>query len=291
MANELLSLAYDDIDEKTAARLRQCAEHLTFAVKPDGKKTLINTWFCRVRLCPVCTWRRALKVGAQMHQIMKAIAKEHDYKYIFLTLTQRNCKGSKLSANITRLLKAYSTLTQTKAFKGVSLGWYRALEVTHNVDYDSKDFDTYHPHIHAVIAVKASYFTSRDYIKQATWADLWQHALGVDYTPIVDVRRIKGNDTAAVAEAAKYGVKSGDYIITDDWDLTIDTVRLLDAALRNRRFIAYGGLLKEIHKQLHLDKPDDGDFVHITDDAAEKVAELPTISYAWHSGYRQYRKD
>lgn len=67
------------------------------------------------------------------------------------------------------------------------------MEVTHNTQYGTKNFDTYHPHFHVLIAVNKSYFTSRDYLSQARWTAAWQQALQVDYTPIVDVRRIKGD--------------------------------------------------------------------------------------------------
>ena len=41
---------------------------------------------------------------------------------------------------------------------------------------------------HVVLVVKPSYFTSRYYLSQARWTELWKRATGIDYTPIVDVR-------------------------------------------------------------------------------------------------------
>lgn len=61
MANELLAMAYDDVDGKKADRLRACGKVLTFLVDEYGKKKLTNAESCRVRLCPLCTWRRSLK--------------------------------------------------------------------------------------------------------------------------------------------------------------------------------------------------------------------------------------
>lgn len=290
--NEYLSAAYEEIDEKISARLLGCAPRLTF-VTVDGKKKLKGAYFCRVRLCPMCTWRRSLKVGAQMRAIMAAIAaSETPLQYIFLTLTQRNVTGAELSGEITRVLEAFNRFNRQTAFVNVSEGWMRGLEVTHNTDTNSKDYDTFHTHIHLVIAVKPTYFSGRHYIKQETWTEMWRKALRIDYTPIVHVTRVKGDTSAAVAEAAKYAAKVKDYIMPDDWDLTVDTVRILDNAFHARKFVAFGGVIREWHKKLHLDDADDGDLVHTDpNEAGEKTDELPTYSFAWNTGYIQYVRE
>ena len=66
---------------------------------------------------------------------------------------------------------------------------------------------------------------------------------------IVDVRKIKGDTAKAVAEATKYAAKSKDYIVLDDWDLTVETVRGLDKALHKRRLVGFGGLLAEARRK------------------------------------------
>lgn len=289
--NELLALAYEDINARTSERLRGCATRLSFAVQPNGKKTLAGADFCRVKLCPMCQWRKSLKVGSQMRMIMQDIAKGHPaYRYVFVTFTIANCTGNELNDTITLLFKAFNELTRTVRYKKSVKGYYRALEVTHNVDHKSKDYDTFHPHIHALFCVPSTYFTGVSYITQLEWTQMWQHATKIDYVPVLDVRAVKGNTPAAIAECAKYGVKSDDYIVPDDWDLTVDTVRILDKALFNRRLISYGGLLKSVHKKLHLDKPEEGDLVHIENNS-EAVKGLPNVYFAWKSGYKQYQKD
>jgi len=284
VANELLSLAYDDVDARKAERLRSCSPRLTFAVDADGHH-LRQAAFCRVRLCPVCTWRRSLKVGAQMHKILAEIERQElPMRYIMLTLTVRNPSGRMLSSTITKMLKAYSNMTKRVDFGRAVVGWYRALEITHDLDND-----TYHPHIHCILAVDPSYFTGADYIKQERWVKLWQHALGVAYEPSVDVRVVSDDMPGAVAEVAKYTVKSDDFIVPDDWDMTVDTVKVLDKALHNRRFVAFGGLFKLLHRQLNLDDADAGDLVHVEDDVPTAEVEH-YVSYAWFSGYRQYKQ-
>lgn len=287
MANELLSVAYEGVNPYKAARLRDCGNFLIFAFDESGKKRLKHMDSCRVRLCPMCAWRRSLKVYVHTTQILDAVAGE--YAYIFLTLTVRNCAADELSGTIDLLMAAWDRMARRSAFRKAVKGWYRGLEVTHNVDHRSPSYDTYHPHFHCLLAVNKSYFTSRDYLSRAGWVGLWKQSLAVDYEPVVDVRRVKGSTSKAVAEAAKYTVKDADYIIPEDWELTVETVRTLDRALDRRRLVAYGGLFKALHKQLNLDDEVDGDLVNVR----EKVPASKLVRedvYFWHVGYRQYVK-
>lgn len=286
MANELLAYAYDEVDQRKAERLRECADYLTFTIKEDGTKKLKNMNSCRVRLCPLCAWRRSLKVHAHTTQILDAM--NGDYAYVFLTLTIKNCSGDELTSTIDRMMAAWQRLTQRKAFRTAVKGWYRGLEVTHNVNHRSPSYDTFHPHFHCLLAVNKSYFKKSDYLTKDAWAQLWQKSLQVDYEPVVDVRRVKGSNSKAVAEAAKYTVKDADYIIADDWDLTVETVKILDKALDGRRLVAYGGVMKDMHKQLNLDDEVDGNLVNVGE---EETAAAPTTEeevYFWHTGYSQY---
>jgi plasmid rolling circle replication initiator protein Rep len=290
-ANEYIAAAYDDINPDKAERLRGCATRLTFARDPDGDKLhLDGAWFCRVRLCPMCQWRRALKVGAQMRDILAAIAKSSEpLSYIMLTLTLRNCEADKLSENIDTLVAGVNRLSKQVPYLRAVKGWYRGLEVTHKTDPTDVNYDTYHPHLHMILGVVPSYFKSRAYLSQARWTEMWQQAVRTDYAPRVDVRKVRGNTAAAIAEAAKYTVKPGDVVVPEDWDLTLRTVATLDPALHRRRLVAYGGRLKEVHRQLQLDDPDDGDLIHT--DSTQTPADWERISYAWYTGYRQYRCD
>ena len=70
--------------------------------------------------------------------------------------------------------------------------------------------------------------------------------------------------------------------------MTVDTLRVLDKALENRRFVGMGGILKEIHKTLHLDDPEEGDLVHVENEA-QSDATVDEIVYFWN-GYSQYER-
>lgn len=284
--NQLLASAYLDVNRAKAERLQDCATKLVFAVD-SGNKHLIQANFCRVRLCPVCAWRRSLKAFVQTRRVMDAITVDQEYAYLFVTLTVRNVEGDQLSDTITGLMRGWRNLIYAAQVKRAVKGYYRGLEVTHNVDAESPSYNTYHPHFHCIFAVNKRYFNGQGYIKQKDWIALWRRAMRLDYDPVVDVRRVKGCTAEAVAEAAKYAVKAEDYIIPDDWDLTVDTVRVLDEALAKRRLIAYGGVMGEYHRKLNLDDPDEGDLVHVGEDNLGGV-DLNRVIYIWHTGYKQY---
>ena len=289
MKNEYLAIAYDEIDKSKAERLRDCASWLEYEKQDNGLKRLVNANFCRVRLCPMCVWRRGLKIYSQTNAIMDAMKKEKEYGYVFLTLTIKNVTADELDSSITEMLKAWQRLMNRKRVDTAVIGWYRGLEITHNLDYNSKDFDTFHPHFHCVFAVNKAYFKNAEYITQKEWQTLWRESMRLDYDPQVDVRRVKGETAKAVSEVAKYAVKDSDYIIPDDWELTVDTVRLLDKVLHKRRFVAYGKKFKELHKKLNLDDTEDGDLIRVDNDK-EESGTGEKIFYSWNVGYQQYTK-
>ena len=76
---ELLSLY------RRADRVSQCGSYLDFGVLPDGTKKLVKANFCRDRLCPMCNWRRSLKLYSQVSQVMDVLESE-GYCFLFLML-------------------------------------------------------------------------------------------------------------------------------------------------------------------------------------------------------------
>lgn len=280
--NQYISLAYEDVDPKKSERMKTCAQWLSFVRKEDGRLKLHDARFCRVRLCPICQWRRSLKTFAQMSQVLE-IAKADGYQFLFLTLTVRNCNANELSDELTHVLRAFNRLTKYKDVQKAVKGYYRGCEVTHNLETDE-----YHPHLHVILAVNKSYFSGSSYISHDKWITMWKRALQVDYTPIVDIRKCRGG-ARVTAEACKYAVKPSDIIQFDDWDMTVETLRTLDKALENRRFVGLGGILKDIHKSLHLDDIEDGDLLHVESDADGTEPTEEEIVYFWN-GYSQYER-
>ena len=279
-------------------RVRDCGTFLEFRRYKDQSLKLNQANFCKVRLCPMCSWRRSLKIYGQVSKVMNEVVKNEDLEFIFLTLTTRNCEGQHLSETIDNIFKAFNDMTKRVKYKKAIKGHFRALEVTHNLNINSDWFDTYHPHLHCILIVNKSYFDSRYYISQEEWTKLWKDVLEVDYTPIVDVRRFKDSNgkgiEKSIAETAKYTVKSDDYIVHDDVTneviehLTDDAVFILDKALAHRRLTAFGGILKEYHKKLNLDDAEYGDLVNTDNEELREDLEYIIERYSWNIGYKQY---
>ena len=273
--------------QSKANRVDSCGNYLVFAMADDGLH-LQHAKFCKIRLCPMCAWRRSLKIFAQTSKIMDCYDRLNPtHKYIFLTLTCRNVAGDMLANQIDRLSNAWRSMVRyATVFNQQVNGWFRALEITHNLQAD-----TYHPHYHCILAVPDSYFTGHDYMSQADWVLLWRKYLCVDYDPIVDVRLLRGK--SGVSEVSKYAAKPTDYLITDD-DYNIDTaqtdrsVAVLDSALHKRRLVAYGGEFKRLHKALDLDDAETGNLVHTDNDSVRADVGQALYIYHWHVGYKRY---
>lgn len=288
----MMSYAYDQLgNDSKARRVLTCAPRLLFDRAEDGRLRLQSATFCRVRLCPVCQWRRSLKLYGQTTEVVRAVQAQGACAWVMLTLTVRNVDGPDLPEAISCIHAAWHRLVRTKAFAAAVLGWQRCLEVTHNIDVDSTAYNTYHPHIHALLCVRPSYFTSRAYISKAKWADMWAAAARLDYTPQVWVTKVKGDAAAAIAEVTKYAAKPADYLTPWDIDLMLDSVAVMDKALHKRRLVAFGGLLKQAHQALGLDDIEDGDLVHTDTDPDTATAAAALAAYAWVPGYRQYYKE
>ena len=313
--------------EKRADRLHDCGVHLWFNVYSDGNggemMKVKHAESCCVRLCPLCTWRRSIKIQTHTRKILESMQSEQQYEYILVTLTVTNVTGAELSDKISDMMKAWNRFAGYKVFEKAVKGWYRGLEVTHNLQkykfkYVKKNgkkqrvtivddngrpipnpsYDTYHPHFHCIFAVNPSYFNSRDYIKRDEWLALWQKAMKDPTITQVDVRKVKPKKTdntgacfadmiiSAVCEVAKYTVKSGDYVLPWDWDMSCKSVEVLDKALANRRLVAYGGVMKDWHKKLNLDDEIDGDLIEDGETPNGEV--IREVCAFWNVGYQQY---
>jgi len=273
-----------------AAKLDECGNWLEFhRGKTSGTLTLARANFCKYRLCPMCAWRRSLKIFGQTSQIMD-VAEKEKYRFLFVTLTMKNCHKVHLSRDITRLYNGTRELLRKKRYKGAVKGWMRALEVTHNTDITSKSFDSYHPHLHLIWAVKPDYFKKGQWISQAQLTDDWQKSCKLDYKPITDIRAVDNRKKGAIREVSKYAVKPSD-ILVQDHDLTDSAVWTLDQALENRRMVSYGGILKKIKADLNLEDAENGDLVQ-TDGEQSLNEELDYIieKYRWNIGLNIHQR-
>ncbi len=271
-------------------RVSECADVLRFAITETGHLKLKQTWFCKSRLCPVCAWRRSKLHAANISQIIEEAQKRHKSgRWLFLTLTTKNTTSAQeLSDEIAKYSNALRSMLKRKCLKDSVLGFFRGIEVTVN-----KETGAYNQHMHVLLFVKDSYFRAGNYITQEKWLKLWRKAMKLDYDPSVDVRAIKGSNPEerfkAVLEVAKYPVKSTDYL-NGELDDNLKAVDDLENALHRKRLIAYGGLLKDIQKELNLrDVENENTDLIITGDEVEQEAETgDMITATWNGFDKQY---
>jgi len=276
-------------------RMFDCGSTLEFAVDNHGNKRLIRALFCRDRMCPSCQKRRSMAVFHQVKAVCQSAQKEHPtLKYLLLTLTVPNVKAECLPDEIKHLTKSFERLMQRAEVRKATKGFFRALEVTYNAR--RKD---YHPHFHVLLAVPSNYFT-KNYINQSRWLELWQESTRYPEITQVDVRAIKPNKNrvgatdieSAAAEVGKYSTKPSDYVseLPDgNYIANSGVVRDLALGLRHKRLIAFGGILKEHHKLLHLQdvESDSVDLVHVGD-VNDTIEAVMVQIYRWNIGLRQY---
>ena len=281
------------ITDSMLEKVHHCGEHLIFKQCPthSGEKRLIKADFCRHRLCPMCNWRKSLKMFSQMSEIVEKMTDDtKDLRFIFLTLTVRNCTGDKLSETIDQMNKAFALLTNksqtlaaTKSIKKYILGYFKALEITYNYKAD-----TYHPHFHVVLAVPNSYFT-RGFTKTEKWVEIWQKCLGVDYKPVVDVRSVDTTDKGALCEITKYATK-GEYLLDGiREEQAARAVAVMAKTLKNRRLVGYAGLFREVRQFLKQDDIEDGDLIRVTGEQENDTckvcgSKLLEHMYTWRIG-------
>lgn len=236
----------------------------------------------------MCQWRKSVKVFYQVSKVMDRAEQKHkEFVPIFLTLTLRNCFHVDLSSTLDDIFKGWKNIIDHYKIRKIVKGWFRGLEVTYNSEYD-----TFHPHIHAILLVEKGYFKGKNYMETSKWVQMWRTAMKLDYDPICDIRKVKINKGKhkAIAEVAKYTLKDSEFL-TDDNNLTDKLVEVLGTSLKGRRLFAFGGLLKKIAKEIGIEELAEGDLVHIDDEAIrEDVATVLEI-YRWNFGLANYIKD
>lgn len=274
-----------------AQRMRTCADWLQYNRAADGLLHLHRANFCRVRMCPICQWRRSLKVAAQVQacdawvQARRAAQRHKPYKHIMLTLTVPNVAGQQLAGTLDTLSAAWGKISRRAEVRRAVRGYIRATEITYN-----RSAGTYHPHLHILVACNASYFTSRDYVTRDRWLQLWREATGLQSITQVDVRRA-ADLSGLVAEIAKYTTKPSDYLLPDDVDTMAAVVGTLARTCHHRRFVSFGGVYRTAYQALLLDDAETGDLVHIAPDndaLGATDAECIAWTYCWYPGPRLY---
>ena len=264
--------------QRYAERIDCCSQLLDFCLvveEQEYKLKLDMARFCRVRHCPVCQWRRSLMWKAKAYKVLPFVVEAYPkYRWLFLTLTVRNCKINELQATLQWMNRAWQRIVQRKKFPAI--GWIRSTEVTRGEDGSA------HSHFHCLLLVKPTYFSGQAYIKQKGWVELWKKSLRVDYDPVVDIRAVKRDHSPneLIPEILKYSVKESDLVADREWFLE------LTRQMYKTRTVATGGVLKQYLKQLEQEPKD---LIGRDETKTEDEISEGYLLFSWKSKDKKYK--
>ena len=326
--NLFLGEAHEDIrNQRKAERVKYCCSYLWFLECQESEKhpkKLKSAVFCEDRLCGLCQKRKSIKQFAISVQLGHEFLKQYPtYRFLFLTLTVPNVKLEELRNKITHILESWNRLIQRTEVKRAVKGYYRTLEITYN--HERKD---YHPHLHVVLVVSSAYFKTKIYIKRDRWLEMWRESTRQQEITQVDIRSIKvrGSKKKTIdpvilvfAEACKYGLKPWSTSLKSPIRLqkgkisrdveghawlrptrkeTASVVDLLESALYRRRLVQYGGILKQIKRELKIKDAEERetDLINLTGRQMSCKCsicngEMSEVLYVWNNMLANYYED
>lgn len=195
----------DDATRKDGIRILDCAHRLRTSSN-DAYGVQIDTWFCKHPQCPICQSRRALRCCSKMHQLLEQNPELSTGKWLYLTLTVRNCFVEDLRKTIQSMNRAFSRLMSRAFWRNNVLGGIRYTEVVPG----KAEEEMAHPHFHCLLLVSPSMHEGKNYISMQRWAQEWQQALQAHYVPMVDCRRLNtvGSDLRSqIVSFTRYSMK------------------------------------------------------------------------------------
>ena len=261
-------------------RITFCAQLLDFRLVPDANEgayrlKLASARLCHCRQCTICIWRRSLMYKARAYKALpEVIADYPTARYLFMTLTVRNCAVGDLRDTLKWMNKSFARLADLKQWP--ALGYLKTTEVTR-----ARDGVSAHPHFHVLLAVKPSYF-GVNYIRKTEWIQTWKKSLRVDYSPILDVQAIKpdGSPVALLAEIVKYQTKPNDLIFADrEWFLEYTR------QIHGTKAFALGGVFREYFRELEREPTEEE---MICGDGENEVDE-GHLYFGWKRKEKKYR--
>ena len=213
------------ISPSAYAALERCCSWLLFRKYIESQvMKLDRAEFCKHRLCPVCNWRKSLKLFSQTKAASAELMKDFPKaRYLFLTLTVKNVRGDELADTIDQMNAGFKLLTNAgknnasaKPIRANLLGYAKAMEIKYDAEKritsemftkrkqyyigrglkagdPNPNYDKYHPHFHVLLMVRGDFFKGKNYIKQSQWTSIWRDCMKLDYDPQVDVRTVKPN--------------------------------------------------------------------------------------------------
>lgn len=267
-------------------RMASCAPYLIFRLleNQDSKEVIHKlryAEFCRVRLCPICMWRKSMAWRARFYEAWPRIISEYPKaRYFHLVLTVPNCEIFDLRSVLNSINEAWDRMASRNTWPAI--GFIRSVEVTR----DRKGFA--HPHVHVLMMVNANYFDGKNYMSRDDWREYWLSALRIplDSNYIHPfIRAINGLDNLAntVLEVSKYAVKmkSMESILRNKpgqkWFLE------LDSQLSKTKAVTLGGIIRLMMRETEIS---DEELLHQEKDLIGDL--IKDVRYDWILSKKSY---
>lgn len=269
--------------KKESSLVKDCGNTRVFSLQQhqitqDKRRRLKKADFCKFRFCNTCNWRRNLNIQKSLLEALEKLKENRNIDFIFLTLTVENPLIEDLKSTVEHMNKSFVRFQQTKAFRSAFLGFFKALEILG----DKTKAGEAHPHFHIMLIVDKNYFTSKNYISQKEFLQMWRDATRNQNITQVNIKKIKpkknSNLTAiqsAVFEVAKYSVKHTDLTKKSDYAFTKIILQT-----RNMRFFSTGGILKDM---INIQKCDE-DLIQFNKETEALWKEIEEEIYKWKNG-------
>lgn len=225
----LEELAREQEKHSKAQNIANCGTWLNFRQYHDDNntRTLHSANFCKSPLCPMCAWRKALKLTRQVGEAILLSDKRYIYHVVMASdNTKQLTKDiiARFKANATRFIKKY-----------LSDEYALALEITYS---ENKGF---HPHVHAIVTSDTFIRVSAEYIKHM--ATMWaSHNKSIHPQNTFYITGITDREKAS-RELTKYILKYEGLDIAKDKEAIKDIAR---ATAGLKKIQSAGQLLKDI---------------------------------------------
>ena len=262
---EHYSFSENETYQKYAERMLNCSCELKVRIMTSDDVTEItrtsieDARWCHVRQCPMCQFARVSRQRAKFFKTFvpaEVLGKE----FGFLTLTVRNRPLSELRETLAQMTLGWDKFCKRRNLPFV--GFLRSMEVTIQRDKTGAPVRSLdgelmaHPHFHILLEFREGYF-EEGFKAKSWWIEQWQSALGVDYLPSVDIRKIRpieGDISKGVLEVLKYTVKPSDFC---GFSESAEWLYGLTEQLHGLRSLRLGGTFAKLCSQKELDAVDD----------------------------------
>lgn len=232
-----------------AERMSKCGIYTRGLYCPKCKSFhTTRSSLCRDRLCPNCGWALSRKRARAVLYAVDHLSELQSLEVLHLVLTLKHDTETRLRDQLEALCKNVGKMLRYSRIKRYMLGYVRSIEI-------KKGNAGFHPHAHVLLVMSPDY--NRAFIPQKDWIAMWRLACGLDYDPVVWIKKAYACDQVentvadAIYECVKYTIK------TSEWEqMTPEELYIAADAIHGRKLFSVAGALYEPY-MMRMEEKDD----------------------------------